>query len=181
MAQEQGAMEVIVKLRVCFLASPFVELFDIWLDLEYFVCKADIRFGIGQYFMDLEGVLSKNGIYGDKELWNLKIHQLLLKGLSFANEESKMNFCVIVNISLTIRKIYSLRKFPRKSVENYYYHNAEKNSLFCQKQSLLVLVLFKFIAQEYGTEVPFEPLTPGMECWGCVCSSFPGELLVIPV
>lgn len=92
-----------------------------------------------------------------------------------------MNFCVVVNISLTIRKIYSLRKLPRKSVENYYYHNAEKNSLVCQKQSLLVLVLFKFIAQEYGTEVPFEPLTPGMECWGCVCSSFPGELLVIPV
>lgn len=105
MAQEQGAMEVIRKLRVCFLASPFVELFDTWLDLEYFVCKADIRFGIGQYFMDLVGVLGKNGIYGDKRLWNLKIHQLLLKGFFFFNGENKMKFCVDVNISLTIRKI----------------------------------------------------------------------------
>lgn len=67
MAQEQGAMEVIGKLRVCFLASPFVELFDICLDLEYFLCKADMRFGIGQYFMDLVGVLCENGTYGDKD------------------------------------------------------------------------------------------------------------------
>lgn len=50
-----------MQLRVCFLASPFVELFDIWVDLEYFVCKAGIRFGIGQYFMDLVGVLGIKG------------------------------------------------------------------------------------------------------------------------
>lgn len=67
MAQEQGAMEVIMKLRVCFLSSPFVEPFDIWLDLEYFICKADIKFGIGQYFIDLVSVLGENGTYGDKD------------------------------------------------------------------------------------------------------------------
>lgn len=67
MAQEQGAVEVIMQLIMCFLASPFVELFDIWVDLEYFVCKADIRFGIGQYFKDLVGVLGKKGTYGDKD------------------------------------------------------------------------------------------------------------------
>lgn len=67
MAQEQGAVEVVLQLRVCFLASPFVELFDIWVDLEYFVCKVGIRFGIGQYFMDLVGVLGIKGTYGDKD------------------------------------------------------------------------------------------------------------------
>lgn len=56
-----------MKLRVCFLASPFAELFDIWLDLEYFVCKVDFRFAVGQYFMDFLGILGKNGIYGDKD------------------------------------------------------------------------------------------------------------------
>ena len=36
MAQRQDAMEGIMRLRVCFQPSPFVELFDLWLDLECF-------------------------------------------------------------------------------------------------------------------------------------------------
>ena len=67
MAQEQDAVEGIMRLRVCFQPSPFVELFDLWLDLEYFVCKAGIMFGTGQYFMHLVGVLGENGTYGDKD------------------------------------------------------------------------------------------------------------------
>lgn len=36
MAQEQDAVEGILRLRVCFQPLPFIELFDLWLDLEYF-------------------------------------------------------------------------------------------------------------------------------------------------
>lgn len=57
-----------------FSTLTICELFDLWLDLEYFVCKAGILFRTGQYFMHLVDVLGENGSYGDKD--SLKIHQL---------------------------------------------------------------------------------------------------------
>lgn len=59
-------MERIVRPRVCFQLSLCFELFGLWFDLEYLVCKAGM-FGTGQYFMHLVGVLGENGTYSDKD------------------------------------------------------------------------------------------------------------------
>lgn len=68
-------------------------------------------------------------------------------------------------------------------MEKYYYHSVEKFPLFCQKQSLLILVMFGFTAREQGTEVPGEPAIPRDGALGmCVLGdcSFLEEQLMEP-